>query len=894
MKGESEYVNLEQKKLQYTYRKDYRQPDFWVDHVELEFDLGLESTTITTRLDIRRNSDTQSLGKPLVLNGDGLAPRSVKLNCKQLDDPDYRVCPHFLTLEDVPDVFQLETVTEVDPKSNRTMALGMCLSNDDDIYTQCEAESFRSFAYMIDRPDVLSTYTVTLKADHSSFPTLLSNGNLIESGRMTDGRHWARFHDPIPKPSYIFAILAGRLECYSRTFRTKSGRNVGVELYAHPQYMRMSRPAMKFVLDSMEWEEKVFDREYDLDVFRVGILNGFNGAMENKGLNLFDLNWIVIDPTNTTDDEYEYRLKTVGHEYFHNWSGDRVTIRDWFQVTLKEGLTRFRDQLFLADMTEFTSTRIKMCRHIRNNQFTEDDSSTAHPCVWDKYSEPRNLFTNTVYDKGQEIIFMLFSMLGRERFCSTVSAFFDRYASKAVTIDQFLDTFEDVGGLDLRQFRRWYFQSGLTLLELHGDYDESSRCYRVTLKQHNLPTADGNQKEPLHIPFAVGLLDESGADMPTQLANEAEPYPAGTRVLELRTQQETFEFVNVPHRPVLSRHRFFSAPVRLIDASSDDDLAFLVRHDSDLFARWDSGQAYAGRIVSRLCEDYNAGREPHRDENFLAAFCGALNDPKLSARTVADLITLPDERTLGEQAEEIDVDAVHWARAALQRQIASSARDLLLDAYQSSAGTTWDDYGPDAVGRRRLMNASLEYLMVLQDPEIYRLCLAQVLESKNMSAQFGALCMLMASDANERTEALAVCRERWRADPLAYTKWYRAQVIAPREDTAQRVDDLMNSPEFDFGIFGRLFNICEGFFYLNRYGLNEPGGKGYEVFARQMIRVNKVTPIISEFVFARSDMPRWSKFKGWRRNAMRETVEKIAGAEGISVGFREICLKALE
>ncbi len=883
---------MNQDQAEYTYRKDYREPDFWVDQVILDFDLGLECTTITTRLEMRRNQDA-SRGIPLVLDGNGIEPLSVTLDGRNLSASEYVLDGRSLTMKDVPDAFSVETVTQANPRANQTTVLGMCTSRDNDIYTQCEAESFRSFAYMLDRPDVLAEYTVTLRGDRSLFPTMLSNGHLIDSGDLEDGRHWAKYHDPIPKPTFIFAILAGDLACYSVPYRTMSGRDIEVSMYTRDQYMDMCKPSMKFVLDALDWDERVFKAEYDLDVFRVGILNGFNGAMENKGLNLFDINWIVAHPTNTTDEEYEYRMKTTAHEFFHNWSGDRVTIRNWFQVTLKEGLTRFRDQLFLADMTEYTSTRIKMCRHIRNNQFTEDDSSTAHACVWDRYSEPRNLFTNTVYDKGQEIIFMLFAMIGRQRFCEVVSSFFDEYKTQAVTIEELLESFERHAGLDLGQFRRWYYQAGLTEVDVSDDYDPGKGIYTLRLRQNNLPTPGETHKDPLHIPFAIGLLDERGEDMPTQLEGEDTALPAGTRVLDLKDRETAFRFVNVQHRPVLSRHRFFSAPVRLTGDIQDEDLAFLARQDNDLFARWDAGQTYAGRVVLRLCDDFNAGRNAHRDEQFLAAFGAALSDQVLSPRAISDFLTLPDERTLGEASELIDVDAVHWARGQLRGQVAEHCRDEFFKAYQSSQGTVWDDFSSESVGRRKLMNVALEYLMALDDPEISPLVLGQLRDSDNMSEQFSALCLLAASDAPQREEALQLYQERWRHDQLAYDKWYRAHAVASRADTAHRIDDLMNAEDYDISIFGRLFTIFDGFFFLNRYGVNEPGGNGYTVFARQMVRANLVTPIISEFIFARSDLPRWNRFSGWRQSAMRETIQTIAEAEGLSLGLADLCKQAL-
>ncbi|HEY0106548.1 MAG TPA: aminopeptidase N, partial [Rhizomicrobium sp.] len=761
-----------------------------------------------------------------------------------------------------------------------------------ELFTQCESEGFRRFSFGLDRPDVMSTFDVVLRGDKTLYPVMLSNGHLVAAGELPDGRHWARWQDPGPKPTYLFALFAGDVAVEKRTFVTRSGRPVEIGLYAPRKYLEMSRPALDFVLAAMKWDEDVFGREYDLAVFNIGVMNGFAGAMENKGLNLFDLAWLAASETNTTDEEFEYRMKSVAHEFFHHWSGDRVTVKNWFQVSLKEGLTRFRDQLFLADKTEFDSVRIKMARHLRANQFTEDDSAIAHAPVWDSYIEPRNVYTNTVYDKGQEAIFMLMAMLGRPRFCEVVSAYFDRHADSAVTIEEFLRTFEEIGGLELGQFRNWYYQAGVTDVFVKTEFDSKTRQFRVHLAQKTRPTNGQPVKKPHYIPFAIGLLDEQGRELPTRLAGESEPHPAGTRVLVFREPSQIFVFEDVARRPVLSRLRGCSAPVRLSEAVSDEDLAFLMRHDKDLFARWDAGQSYATRTTLRLARNLRDGRPSATPPAFLDALAGALDDASLSPRAKADLLTLPDERMLGEATDPIDVDGAHAGRARLALDFAAYARDGLFAAYETASAVDPRDRGNSAVGLRRLKAVALDYLSRLDDAEPRRICLATLRSSTNFTDQVAALNILAERDCAEREEGLQIFLERNRADHLALDRWYRAQAGAPRNDTADIVDRLMGAPDFE-PLFSRLYALSESFFAYNRYGVGAPGGRGYQVFARRVLHIDSIVPMISGWIMSRSDMPRWYRFDAVRQTAMRAALEQMANAENVSPGLREHCAAAL-
>ncbi len=874
-----------------TYLIDYREPDFRVRHIELDMDLGEHRTIVRTRLHVLPNEAVPRDARRLELDGDGLEVLSLLADRRTLYPHEYIYANGKLAFPQIKDAVVLDIVTAVVPREN-TSALGLHLTNDGELFSQCESEGFRRFAFAVDRPDVLSTFDVVLRGDKKVYPTMLSNGHLVAGGDLPNGRHWVRWHDPGPKPTYLFAIFAGDLVSERRTFVTRSGKPVEVGLYAPKQYFEVSRPTMEFVLAAMKWDEETFDREYDLATFNVGVMNGFPGAMENKGLNLFDLAWFVTSDTNTTDEEYEYRLKSVAHEYFHHWSGDRVTVKNWFQVSLKEGLTRFRDQLFLADRTEFAAVRIRMARHLRANQFTEDDSSTAHAPILESYIEPLNVYTNTVYDKGQEAVFMLMAMLGRERFCKATAVYFDRYADQAVTIEEFLSTFEDVAGLDLTQFRLWYYQAGLTDVFLRSEYDANEKRFVVHLEQRTRPTIGQPKKKAHHIPFAIGLLDSSGSEMEARLEGEERARPAGTLTLDFCRSKQTFVFEDVTSRPVLSRLRGFSAPVRLNEDVSDDDLAFLLQNDTDMFARWDAAQSYASLVIARLAEDHRLGRPMKSDEQFLAAFTAALGDERLSPRMKADMISLPDERILGQATTIVDVDGVHAGRVALAADIASYAKDRLFEAVHATQGACANDRGNESVGLRYLKAVTLDYLTRIADSEPRRICLEILRSSKNFSEQVGVLTALAERDCSERGEALGIFKERNRHDPLAYNQWYRVQAMAAREDTPDVVDTLMEAPDFEI-LVSRLYTLSDAFFAHNRYGVNAPGGRGYKVFAKQILRIDSIVPMMASWVLARSDMRRWFKFDSARRTSMRATLETMLITPGISEGLYEHCSASL-
>jgi aminopeptidase N len=873
------------------YRNAYREADFHIPYTDLEVELGWERTVVRSRLRVRRNVRVNPGGRDLHLNGQELELLRVVLDGRDLTEADYHFDAEGLTLTSPPDVFELETTVAIRPSVNTTM-MGLCPTKDGELFTNFEAEAFRKFTFFLDRPDVLSVFTAKLIADGDRFPTLLASGNPAGTGVLDDGRHYAVFYDPFPKPCYIFAIAAGTLEHLNETFISASGREIDVRVHANARYIDQCRESMDVILRSMRWDEQVFGRDYDLDTFHCVVLNGGPGAMENKGLNLYDLNWFIADPRVTPDSDYEYRMKTIAHEYFHNWSGDRVTNRSWFYVSLKEGLTRFREQVFLADFAGLGPIRIRMAKHIRNNQFTEDDSAVAHAPIWEAYIEPRNLYTNTVYDKGQEIIQMLMAMLGRERFCKVVSWFFDEYASQSVTIDEFLGAFETIGGLDLTQFRKWYFQAGTCEIFVDGRHDPATATYAVTLRQQTRPTLGQPDKEPMHVPFAIGLVGPDGNDLPFTMQGKAAS--DSTAVLELRESEQTWVLEGVTTRPALSVLRRACAPVRVHYDPGIEDLVHLFKHDSDDFARWEAGQKLTTQALQGMAETWRAGGAPVVSEALLDGFRHALRDPSLSDRMRADLISLPDERTLGAERYPIDVDGIHAAREAMLAAIGARASDDFMRLYRTFEETGANDLSSAAIGRRRIKHVALEYLVKSGEPEMLDLAFRQVADSANITDQVAGLTLLCTTASAQRDEALDLFYNRWRDEQLVIDRWCKAQISAARADTADRVDALMDSDDFDIAIFSRLYTFAETFFYENRYGLNTPSGRGYEVFAKQVLRIDRVIPFVSNWILNRCDLNRWHMFDANRQTGMRAALQTLLDAEGVSPGLVEICSKALD
>ncbi|NBS58794.1 MAG: aminopeptidase N [Betaproteobacteria bacterium] len=652
--------------------KDYTPPAFLVSTVELEIEIRDEDAIVRARLMLNRNPDAADSSAPLVLNGDELELQSIAIDGKKLATDAYSVDSERLTIPAVPDTFKLETVVVIVPQKNTNLE-GLYATKAGFV-TQCEAQGFRRITWFLDRPDVMAKYTVTVRANKEKYPVLLSNGNLVGSGEQRGGRHWAKFVDPHPKPSYLFAMVAAKLEMLEDAFVTKSGRQARLAIYVEPGKLDQSGFAMQCLKSSMKWDEEVYGLELDLDQYMIVAVGDFNsGAMENKGLNIFNTKYVLARPDVATDIDYQNIDRVVAHEYFHNWTGDRVTCRDWFQLSLKEGLTVFRDQEYGADMYSRPVQRIQEVRGLRSAQFPEDAGPMAHPVRPQSYMEIRNFYTMTVYEKGAEVVRMQHTLLGPDLFRKGMDLYFERHDGQAVTTDDFVAAMQDASGIDLTQFKRWYDQAGTPVLDISGEYDETAKRYTLTVKQTCPPTPGQPEKLPFHIPFAVGLVGPDGGDF-------------ATRLVSLKAAEEKIVFEDIPAKPVPSILRGFSAPVIAKYPYTEAELAHLMAHDSDAFNRWEAGQ--------RLATGLLLGGTKAAPRSFIDAWARVLKDAAQDPAFASEALGLPSETTLAEQMDVVDPDALHAARNGLRRQLAGALRVELLATYRSM--TIDGPYSPDA------------------------------------------------------------------------------------------------------------------------------------------------------------------------------------------------------
>lgn len=775
------------------YLKDYLTPAWQVESVELVFELDEQTTEVQSCLHIHKNSDFTGHPAPLVLNGHELELVAISIDGKPLGNDDYQIEGEELSIPHVPDEFKLEITTHIHPGANT--ALEGLYHSGKMLCTQCEAEGFRRITYFPDRPDVMSTYTVTLRADKAAYPVLLSNGNLLEQGELENGRHYAKWHDPSLKPSYLFAVVAGQLVHHEDQFTTMSGRNVTLRVYVEEENYHKCEHAMTSLKQSMQWDEEAYGREYDLDIFMIVAVNDFNmGAMENKGLNIFNASCVLASPETATDHDYYNIQSIIGHEYFHNWSGNRVTCRDWFQLSLKEGFTVFRDQEFSADLNSSPVQRIDDVDVLRNHQFPQDAGPMAHPVRPDHYIEISNFYTVTVYNKGAEVVRMQRKLLGKEGFRKGTDLYFNRHDGQAVTTDDFVKAMEDSNSIDMTQFKRWYSQAGTPQLHISGEYDEAAQSYTLHVKQSCAATPGQVAKEPFHIPLAIGLLDAQGNDLPLQLQGEDKPHASTTRVLEVTGAEQSFVFEQLVVKPVASLLRDFSAPVQIIMSRSDEELAFLFAYDSNAFNRWDAGQQLAVNIILQLMDDYRARRELVLPELFVAAFKKVLQDQQLDKSLAAQALSLPTENYLAEQRQEIDVEAIFETRQFIRRQLAQKLRDEFYQVYKHNQNDTAYQFNAAEMARRSLKNTALSYLMETGEQEAIALCAKQFDIASNMTDGIAALGALTHYPLAERETALQAFYAKWQHDPQVVEKWLALQAGSRLPDVLAQVKALTKHP----------------------------------------------------------------------------------------------------
>lgn len=872
------------------YLKDYTPPPYWIDTVDLDFDLHETHAQVHARMAFRRNTERPALDRELVLVGDELELVSVKLDGQPLPASRYRATPDSLTLYDMPDAFTLDVETRVEPQNNT--ALSGLYKSSGNFCTQCEAEGFRRITYFLDRPDVMARYTTRIEADQTLYPVLLSNGNLVESGELPHNRHFAIWQDPFKKPAYLFALVAGNLVSLDDTYRTRTGREVQLRIFVEPQNADKVEHAMRSLKHAMQWDEEVFGLEYDLDIYMVVAVNDFNmGAMENKGLNVFNSKYVLARPDTATDADYEGIEGVIGHEYFHNWTGNRVTCRDWFQLSLKEGLTVFRDQEFTSDMTSRPVKRINDVKLLRTHQFAEDAGPMSHPVRPDSYVEISNFYTVTIYEKGAEVIRMMHTLLGKDNFRRGMDLYFERHDGQAVTCDDFVAAMEDASGIDLSQFRLWYSQSGTPQLHVQGEYDAAGKTYTLTVKQSCPPTPGQPVKKPMHIPLAVGLLDAAGHPLPLQLQNETAAAASDTRVLEVRNAVDTFTFVNVPEAPVPSLLRNFSAPVKLAYPYSDTELAFLWAHDTDPFNRWEAGQQYACSVIFRLMDDYRQGRALHLPAEFTAAFRATLLDPHLDDALKAQALTLPAEAYLSELKTPADPVAIHEVRDFVRRALARALTSDLLGVYREKAAPVPYSFDAASVGRRNLKNLCLGYLVETGEAQFYELAYQQFRDADNMTDEIAALSVLANADCPQRRLALQEFYTRWQAEPLVLDKWFALQATTRLPDAQSDVERLMTHEAFDIRNPNKVRSLIGAFAHNNPVRFHVATGEGYRFLADQVIRLDAMNPQIAARLL--SALSHWRKYDPRRQQLMRSEIERILATPGLSRDSFEIASKSI-
>ena len=875
-------------------RFDYTPPAYWVNTVEMGFDLDPAATRVATRISMQRNF--ASPNKDVELLGDGIKLVALRMNGKTLSKgaKGFTVEAGKLRISNAPDEITLEIETLIQPDKNTTM-MGLYVSNGN-FFTQCEAEGFRKITYFPDRPDVMAKYTVMLRGDKKKYPVLLSNGNLIEQGDLPKGRHYAKWEDPFKKPSYLFALVAGKLVCQEEKVKLVSGRRALLQVWVEPGNLDKTQHAMASLKHSIHWDQERFGLELDLDRFMIVAVSDFNmGAMENKGLNIFNTKYVLANPSIATDTDYANIEAVVGHEYFHNWTGNRVTCRDWFQLSLKEGLTVFRDQEFSADMVGTASgravKRIEDVRVLRQVQFSEDDGPMAHPVRPDSYVEINNFYTVTIYEKGAEVVRMYQTLLGREGFRKGMDLYFARHDGQAVSCDDFRAAMADSSGRNLTQFERWYSQSGTPQVSALGKYDADKQTFELTLSQTLKPGSVRDGKLPFHIPVAVGLIDAQGHDMPLHLLGAAFATTAPTTcVLELTKDKQTFVFTHITRKPVPSLLRNFSAPVALEYNYTDDELVHLSAHDSDAFNRWEAVQRLAMQRLLAIIKQVQSGKPLSLDEVFVQVLRTILNDQTLdpSFREVA--LILPSELMLAEQCVVIDPQAIHVARQFVRKTLAEKLKADLITAYQTNQ--TPGKYSTDAMaaGKRGLKNLCLSYLLGSEDASTLQLAHKQIEAANNMTDRVAALMGLMNTSGNNATTVLNRFYQDFKNEALVIDKWFSLQAVAETTDV-KTVRKLMTHPAFTLKNPNRarslIFSFCNG----NPAQFHALDGSGYAYWAEQVIAINKLNPQVAARLVRTLD--HWKKYQPALKKQMQAALEKVAREKGLSKDVQELVAKAL-
>lgn len=869
------------------YLKDYTPPEYLVETVDLVFELTPEETRVTATLALIRNPDSATDGGSLQLAGESQALESISIDGEKISEEAYQQTESGLVIHQPPEKFALEIISHINPAANTALE-GLYLSNGM-FCTQCEAEGFRKITFFPDRPDVMARYTVTLMADEADYPVLLSNGNRIDEGKGENGQHWVKWEDPHPKPSYLFALVAGKLSSIEESFTTASGREVALQIFVEDHDLDKCDHAMQSLKTAMAWDEATYGREYDLDLYMIVAVSHFNmGAMENKGLNIFNTKFVLARPDTATDTDFLGIEGVIAHEYFHNWSGNRVTCRDWFQLSLKEGFTVFRDQMFSADQTSHGVRRIEEVNLLRTRQFAEDSGPMAHPVRPDSYIEINNFYTVTVYEKGAEVVRMLHTLVGPEGFRKGADLYFNRHDGQAVTTDDFVKAIEEANEIPLNQFRLWYSQAGTPELTVSESYDAEKKSYQLTFSQHCPPTPGQQKKKPMHIPVKMALLDTNGKSLPLKPVSNHHDFFHSDDMLELTRESETFCFRGFEKKPVASILRGFSAPVRLKFERPPEEYAFLFAHDDDPFNRWEAGQQLASNLIldeiitgetadlSLLTESFGTILQQHwKDSAYLSL-----------------LLELPTENWLAEQMTTVDPEAIHTTRERFRRSIAEQFEEQFKSLYNSSELQESGNLSHAAMGRRSLKNQCLSYLMTLEKEQWQSLCHTQFTQAGNMTDQIGALSLLSNQEIPQRIEALEQFYQQWKNEPLIIDKWFSLQATSQLPGTIDTVSQLLEHPDFDLKTPNRVRALIGAFSMANPFHFHNSDGSGYRFLGDQICKLDPVNPqVASRMVGA---LTHWRRFDKQRQELMKEQLERIKNQAHISKDLYEIVSKSLK
>ncbi|RWR02002.1 aminopeptidase N [[Pantoea] beijingensis] len=861
------------------FRHDYRAPDYTITDIDLTFNLDASSTRVTAISRIKRLGDSSAV---LYLDGKDLSLVSLEVD----DRPwrHYRIEADGMFLEQLPENFTLKIVNDIHPDKNTALE-GLYLSGEA-LCTQCEAEGFRHITWYLDRPDVLARFTTTIIADQARYPFLLSNGNRIDSGIMDDGRHWMKWEDPFPKPCYLFALVAGDFDVLRDGFKTRSGRDVALEIYVDRGNLDRADWAMTSLKNSMKWDEERFGLEYDLDIFMIVAVDFFNmGAMENKGLNVFNSKYVLAKAETATDKDYLGIEAVIGHEYFHNWTGNRVTCRDWFQLSLKEGLTVFRDQEFSSDLGSRAVNRIDNVRVMRGAQFAEDASPMAHPIRPEQVIEMNNFYTLTVYEKGSEVIRMLHTLLGEENFQKGIQLYFERHDGSAATCDDFVQAMEDASNVDLSQFRRWYSQSGTPVLSVRDDYNPELEQYTLHVTQITPPTADQKEKLPLNIPLDIELYDGEGNVIPLQ--HNGHPVH---HVLNVTEEFQTFVFDNVRFQPVPSLLREFSAPVKLDYKWSDAQLTFLMRHASNDFSRWDAAQSLLATYIKLNVARYQQGQHLSLPLHVADAFRAVLLDEKGDPALMALILSLPSENEIAELFDIIDPEANAAVRDALQRTLATELADEFLALYHANHSEEYRVEHAD-IGKRALKNVCLSYLAFGDVERADNMVKMQYEHANNMTDALAAMSAAVAAQLPCREALMTTFDERWHQDGLVMDKWFILQATSPAADVLSRVRELLNHRSFSLSNPNRTRSLIGAFAQANPSAFHAIDGSGYQFLVEILTDLNTRNPQVASRMI--EPLIRLKRYDATRQALMRKALEQLKGLDKLSGDLYEKISKAL-